>query len=505
MIRFLLLIVFTFSSIVASSQQIKFSSPVSSDDKNMNFEVLGKMNDLILIYKNVRWKHSISLYNNDMQLVSTADLEFIPGKTFNVDFVVNSDNIYCVYQYHSKGVVYCMAAKLSQTGGIIGEPIELDKAEVGLFGDTRIYNLVNSDDKSKIMVYKLQKKKGILQLQSLLYDKDFQLLRKSLLGLPSDDQKDDYDNFLLDNDGNLVFTRAEKAGLRNAIGGLKLYTVLAEDIKDTMYFKEVELEKNYIDGVKLKVDNINKAYIINSIYFREKRGNVEGFFSAIVKQSDFDNIQYSFTPLDNSLKSLALTDGSVKTALNNFYIKNVIVKKDGGYIIITEDFYTRQNNSGWNRYDYFYGYPSWSQYGYYYSPFGNQFYRPYSRFGSSSQSIRYIYNKILIMGYSANATYEWGTVVDKEQEDDENDNYLSFTNYTGGGEIRFLFNKKERRRQILQDYGLIPDGTVTKNPVLKSQDKGYEFMPQFAKQVSAKQIVIPCTYRNYVCFARVEF
>ena len=109
------------------------------------------------------------------------------------------------------------------------------------------------------------------------------------------------------------------------------------------------------------------------------------------------------------------------------------------------------------------------------------------------------------MGYSANATYEWGTVVDKEQEDDENDNYLSFTNYTGGGEIRFLFNKKERRRQILQDYGLIPDGTVTKNPVLKSQDKGYEFMPQFAKQVSAKQIVIPCTYRNYVCFARVEF
>jgi hypothetical protein len=59
--------------------------------------------------------------------------------------------------------------------------------------------------------------------------------------------------------------------------------------------------------------------------------------------------------------------------------------------------------------------------------------------------------------------------------------------------------------QLLADFSLKPDGELTRNPTLKDLDRGYEFMPKYGKQVSARQMIIPCVYRNYICFAKVEY
>ena len=48
------------------------------------------------------------------------------------------------------------------------------------------------------------------------------------------------------------------------------------------------------------------------------------------------------------------------------------------------------------------------------------------------------------------------------------------------------------------------DGQITRNPTLKNLDKGYEFMPKYGKQVSASQMIVPCLYRNIICFAKIE-
>jgi hypothetical protein len=74
-----------------------------------------------------------------------------------------------------------------------------------------------------------------------------------------------------------------------------------------------------------------------------------------------------------------------------------------------------------------------------------------------------------------------------------------------GGEVHFLFNNFESRRQILTDFSLQPDGKINRNPTLKNLERGFEFMPQYGKQVSARQMIIPCIYRNYICFAKLEY
>ncbi len=74
-----------------------------------------------------------------------------------------------------------------------------------------------------------------------------------------------------------------------------------------------------------------------------------------------------------------------------------------------------------------------------------------------------------------------------------------------GDELHFLFNELERRNQLIADQSITWDGKLKRNPTLKSLDKGYEFMPKYAKQVSAKQIIVPCTMRNYICFAKIDY
>ncbi|HEU4903081.1 MAG TPA: hypothetical protein VFT06_09820, partial [Flavisolibacter sp.] len=59
--------------------------------------------------------------------------------------------------------------------------------------------------------------------------------------------------------------------------------------------------------------------------------------------------------------------------------------------------------------------------------------------------------------------------------------------------------------QVINDFSLSPDGQIIRNPTLKNLDRGHEFLPKFGKQVSAKQMIIPCYYRNYLCFAKLDF
>ena len=124
---------------------------------------------------------------------------------------------------------------------------------------------------------------------------------------------------------------------------------------------------------------------------------------------------------------------------------------------------------------------------------------------NGNQAVRHHADNITVMSYNSQGQLEWSTVMGKSQFDDENGDMVSYQLMNTGDQIHFLFNQMERRNNLLNDYGVTPSGEMTRNPTLKNLDKGYEFMPRFGKQVSAKQMIIPCLYRNYICFAKIDY
>ena len=167
-----------------------------------------------------------------------------------------------------------------------------------------------------------------------------------------------------------------------------------------------------------------------------------------------------------------------------------------------EEFNSQSRANPWNRLDYLYN-PYMSSYDYYLNSRSSYWY--YSRPRNSTSLMRYYYNNIAVIDVDKDGKLVWTNVVHKEQYDDGDDNFLSYQIMNAGGDLHFLFNELERRNQLISDQSIGPDGKLTRNPTLKSLDKGYQFMPRFAKQVSAKQIIVPCMYRNYICFAKIDY
>ena len=231
---------------------------------------------------------------------------------------------------------------------------------------------------------------------------------------------------------------------------------------------------------------------------------MEGLYTAVLNENDRTLVAGTFAELTDSIRSVAKNEGSNKVALNDYFIRDVILKKDGGFILTAEDYYTQSRSSPWNRYDYLYGYPSFSPYYYnYYSPYSYGYYG--NRYFNSNSQVRYYYNNVLILSLDSSGKLQWSNVIRKSQFDDASDNLLSYALMLTGGQIHFLFNELERRQQLINDQSVTASGQVNRNPPLRSLDRGYEFMPRYGKQVSASQIIVPCIYRNYICFAKIEY
>ena len=502
--RWLFLFLLFFTGISATAQKIVYSTPDKDDNRRMNFEIAGKVDGNFLIYKNTKNKNWIAILNSDMEQIAKVEQDYVPDndRMINTDFFSYGDFCYMIYQYQKRNVIHCMASKIDGNGKKVGDIIELDTTHIGFAANNKIYSVMTSEDKSKIIVFKINSRnKKMYVMTTLLWNDKLELIKKSHIQIPMDEPNEFLSDFQIDNDGNLVFAKFFRRNNDN-IGQAAFVIKYAES--DTLMMANLNIEKTNLDEIHIKVDNFNKRYFLTSFYYKERRGNIAGFYFYVWDKIAARPITENTLVLGDELRKDAKGDANIKMAFNDYFIRNVIIRRDGGFIISSESYYTSSRYNNWNRWDYLYGSPYYSSYdNYYYSPYysnylwGNRY--------NSNQSVRYHADNIVILSFDKEGKLEWNNVLAKEQFDDQTDDLISFQLMNTGGQIHFLFNQLERRSNLLNDYSVSPTGQMVHNPTLKNLDKGYEFMPKYGKQVSARQMIIPCQFHNELCFAKIEY
>ncbi|MBB1283015.1 hypothetical protein HRH25_01425 [Flavisolibacter sp. BT320] len=494
-----------FTALTSHAQKIVYSDIDDDDNRRMQFEIIGKVQGNFLIYKNIRNKNYISVYNNEMEQVTREEMDFASDdRILNIDFVPFQDFTYMIYQFEKKRVVYCNAVKIDGSGKRSSEVMTLDTAHIGFGGNNKIYNTIFSEDKSKLMVFKINSKnRERYILTTLLFDNSLTPIRRSQMVIPMEEYKDALEEFQIDNDGDLVFTKFTRNNNETIQGSQLMYKAA---MIDTLLTINVQPEKLFLDNLHIKADNANDRFFVTSFYYSKKRGDVEGFYFYVWDKATRQPVLQNSIALSEELRREARGNNTnVKSAFNDYFIRNIIVRRDGGFIINTESYYTTSRGGQWNRFNYLYGYPM-SMYDYYsvYSPYNSWYWRRGNMFNGRS-NVRYNADNITVLSFNNTGNLEWSNVIHKEQFDDESDDRISYQTMNTGGQIHYVFNIDEKRALLLNDFTLSPDGQITRNPTLKNLDRGFEFMPKFGKQVSSYQMIIPCYYRNSICFAKVEF
>jgi len=492
-----------------NAQKITYSESEREDTRRTNFEIIGKIGGNILIFKNNRNDNDISVYDNNMKLLDRVKQTDLDERWINVDFIPFTDFAWMIYQFQRKSIVHCMAVKIDSRGKRMTEPIELDTTRIGWSANNKIYTTLCSDDKSQIMVFKVNSKNANnFIFTTLLFNNKLELQKKDRMNLPMQERNDNFTDFLLDNDGILVFVRYIRRPGTETIS--EAYLITKKSTEDAFRILNVKTDERLLDEIRLKVDNNNKRYFVTALYYKQRRGNIEGLYTVVWDKALDTIIRKTELPFDDNLRKIAKgPDASLRMAFDDYYITNVTTKRDGGYVVVSEAMYTSSRGNAYNRWDYRYGSPYSSPLdNYYWSPYSsynNPWNSPYNRWGSSSQATRYHSENIIVFSFDKEGDLEWNSAIAKTQYDDESDGLISHQLMVTGGELHVFFNLYERRTLLLHNQSIAPDGKVSRHPTLKNLDREIDFMPRFGKQVSSRALVLPCMYRNSLTFAKIEY
>jgi hypothetical protein len=486
----------------AQVSQIVYSEPEREDGRRTNFEIIGKINGNFLVFKNNNSNNAISIYDSTMRSEKRVQLTFMPERYINIDFIAYPDYFLVFYEYQKKSIVHIGAARLDAQAQLIGQPLELDTTQVGFASNNKIYTTIVSEDKQRIMVFKINSHdpKNFL-FTTFLYDFDLKLVDRHRLYLAMEDRNDLFTDFLVDNQGTFVFAKYLRSGSNDYVSRVSVVT--KGPVADSFSVRDMGAGNRILDEIKIKVDNNNSRYIISGFYYQERRGNIEGLYTVLWDKATNERVEEKVSVFSDELRALAKsTDATVKTAFNDFFIKHIITKRDGGYLLVSESQYTTSRGNMFNRWDYMnpaYGYAPG-----YYNPYYGPYYNPWAR-NYGAYATRFHAENIMVLSYDKESNLQWSNVIPKSQFDDETDNLISNELVNTGGELHFLFNNYERRNLLLNDQSISPEGRINRYPTLHNLDRGYDFMPRYGKQVSSWESIIPCLYRNYLCFAKVEF
>ena len=153
------IIFFVFSllfSLQIFAQEILYSPSHRDDDVDIYFDILGKVGNNFIFYKGLGTRHFLQVVDNNMKEISNERLKFLDDRLLNIDFVLYPDYFYMIYQKQKNRVIYCNAAKFNDKGQMLGNEFTLDTTKVGMFDNNKIYSTAISEDKKKILIYKMR-------------------------------------------------------------------------------------------------------------------------------------------------------------------------------------------------------------------------------------------------------------------------------------------------------------------------------------------------------------
>jgi hypothetical protein len=488
------------------AQKIKYTEIERDDSRQLNFDIIGKFNNNVIVYKNFRIENYFCVYDNDMKLVEKIKLTSLPNKLINVDFIAYPSYFYMIYQHQKKNIVYCEAIKFDNKGKKMEETQVLDTTSIPVFqNDNKIYQLLVSDDKQKIAIIKANKKNDRNhQFAAILFNTSLAQQYKRRFNIAMDGRNNYLDEFLIDNEGDIYMAKCYAPNGNEYVNKIDMLFLPAA--KDTLLSYPINAKEKILDEIILKTDNINKRIIIQAFFYNKRRGNVDGLFVSFFEKNNPTTNVPNFVIFSDTLRTEAKQIGSSKMAFNDFFIRQVYPRKDGGFIMTAESYSTtvRGNGNPWNRYDYFGNTNYYTNYDYYNMGGRDWYWNSWDRFGNG-QSVTYNAENVAIFSMSKEGSLEWSNVVHKDQSGDASEDFISYQVLLTGGQLHFLFNEKDRGDYLMYDNSITPAGQITRHPTLKNLNKQYGIMPRHGKQISAKEMVFPCTYKNLICFAKIEY
>jgi hypothetical protein len=463
-------------------QQVMYSVYQKFDLKNSDFLVVGKVSDKIYTYHGSNEGFFLDAYNDSMSRIATVVLDFFPEKIYQTQFIAYANKMIVLYQAIDGNKVIQYAALLDENGRLKKGPLKLDEAKTGIFGPNKNYfSSALTLDKRNFVVYGSTIKNGQLDLNAKWIDEDLNILNRSSATFKTENDMT-LGEGMLAIDGSLYLPVSTPFGAKNFTD--QIWLLKLRPGSNRFQSKEIPLNGKYASSVFMKLDYFNHKIYTTAFYSTKKAGSFEGVFYTCYDTYDSTLQLAKFLNFDGQLESTS--DSKRKRRLfDDFQIRHVIVKNDGGLVLVAEAYFV------YTHYSYAPGFGYYSSYN---SPY------------MAANVKEFHYNDILVLSYNGDGTKEWNAVIPKTQYSQEDGGlFSSFSLLNSGGTLAFLFNDFNSMHSRIQLATINNSGNLHINTFTAEGNEYPDWLPRTAKQIGSRTLIVPCLHKRQICFAKVVF
>jgi hypothetical protein len=239
----------------------------------------------------------------------------------------------------------------------------------------------------------------------------------------------------------------------------------------------IDLGDLYITDLTMKIDRDENLFLAG-FFSHQSTDEIIGtcFFriNSQLQEEVRSSQRFSDDFLNNFLRDKQIERGR---ELQNFYLDNIILRSDGGVLLIAEKFYTT-----FNSYIDIYGY--WVD-----------------------QKI-FHYDEIIVNSVSSTGDLEWSAVVPKRQQSERRD-HLSYLDVVSGTNLYLVYGYQPRKEpRTLYVNSVDFDGKVDeRKPLLPNSGFDDSFFPRYSEQISNTEALVVYEQERDKIFSivKVEF
>ena len=433
---------------ITLSHEISFSS--TSD-----FNIIGEINDTILLFKQKNYNYGIEIFNKKLEYLFYKELFFEKQKIHFNGFFEGKNDFTIIYSYESRFTHYVNAVKYDLRGNVIDSTLLYEKRE---YLDDDQFIPVLSDDKSKLLLLREAK---FNSLDFILFDLDsHKLLWEKQLMFNDYRMKNDLYAILVNNSGEL-YLAFEKYNytFRRKKHFQEIYFI--DPFKDEIQNFKVDFQGKLSVSFNFVYDEKNDELITAGLFAPRSSYKAEGYYLYKIRKQGISQA-VEFFPFSREL----LIDHSggkrkLKKSIQDLTVNELIARNDGGVLMITE------------------------------------MQREISRESARRRYIDYHYEDMVLLALHPDGTLFWDDLVRKYQLSfDDAARFSSFFLFKTPSRVRIVFNDEIKSQNTISEYLVDPLGNGVRKSLFSTDLHKLKLVFEEARQSSSDSFLVPSIYNN---------
>ena len=460
---------------IVGAQRVTVSKEISIRN-DYAYDIVGQVDDNLLLYRDKGNEKVMEVYDSNLKFLYDRELRLQERKA-SVYGVANTGDQVVVYSgYKKKGKYTLQAHSYNSDVQPTDTTVLIDERETF---PVRSFQYAISADRSKTMLFAASSA-DIMHIYVVDNDSVHVVWWKEMLISDFDVRADFREAFVTDEGvAYIVLYDSNKESKK----GEPQFLLISTGHDETVTTKQLKVNKKYVVDVECRYDQKNDNIVLAGLASDDREFDSDSYFFFTKNISSLaDTEEMQFRNFDTQfIEEVYGKKLGRKKQLNDFLTRDVIVRNDGGILLVTEmekEFFRRSNFNS--------------------TP---QSAAPYGRGWVD------LYNEdIIIVSINPDGTEHWKKILYKKQFAQDNDAvYSSFYIFKNPSQLRLIYNDEIKNNITVSEYVLNPLGRQERNSLLSTEYQNLKIRWPDAVQIGPSTLLVPSENNSRLSLVKVDY